>query len=511
MKYPPTRPSRPTPPPHSFLGLSAEELKQMLCEEEKNVNDTARSFSSDAERMTALQTGDAGLSGEVPNLQDGVISSPLGRSSHGNDVSTLGHVAALDDIAQGTSDGFSDQNIVESKRLRNTADECSWESKRSKNGPSTTQRKNQKPAAVSQLGSRSNEDAAARPEHSATLDDITQSSDAGSSGQNIVDLKKLRIAAGRSSESKRFKVCSPKTLVGGQRSAVVSTLGPSSDGDASVKPEHSATLDDIPPSSDAGSSGQNIVEPKRLRNAADGCSWENKRFKNGSSTSQGKSQKPAATSPLGPSSDGDASAKSEHPGNKRSPKNYFPDSGKIRCGLVTWILVGIMLIITPRGYSNLPVNLSKAFASYSNIRICENRFSEGSTSTERHDDQDLCETTGLKAAGSPSSSSTQRMEVPSQVDGNKSSDKKDETLTTPQNLDQADDKPWLRWFLAVQMVLGPFIYAYANNYFINPSNPISVIDAVPMNLATTLSIWIVCSSSLSEAINISRSLVKLQG
>lgn len=411
----------------------------MLCEEEKNVNDTARSFSSDAERMTALQTGDAGLSGEVPNLQDGVISSPLGRSSHGDDVSTLGHVAALDDIAQGTSDGSSDQNIVESKRLRNTADECSWESKRSKNGPSTTQRKNQKPAAVSQLGSRSNEDAAARP-------------------------------------------------------------------------EHSATLDDIPQSSDTGSSGQNIVEPKRLRNAADGCSWENKRFKNGSSTSQGKSQKPAATSPLGPSSDGDASAKPEHPGNKRSPKNYFSGfSGKIRGGLVTWILVGIMLIITPRGYSNLPVNLSKAFASYSNIRICENRFSEGSTSTERHDGQNLCETTGLKAAGSPSSSSTQRMEVPSQVDGNKSSDKKDETLTTPQNLDQADDKPWLRWFLAVQLVLGPFIYAYANNYFINPSNPISVIDAVPMNLATTLSIWIVCSSSLSEAINISRSLVKLQG
>lgn len=411
----------------------------MLCEEEKNVNDTARSFSSDAERMTALQTGDAGLSGEVPNLQDGVISSPLGRSSHGDDVSTLGHVAALDDIAQGTSDGSSDQNIVESKRPRNTADECSWESKRSKNGPSTTQRKNQKPAAVSQLGSRSNEDAAARP-------------------------------------------------------------------------EHSATLDDIPQSSDTGSSGQNIVEPKRLRNAADGCSWENKRFKNGSSTSQGKSQKPAATSPLGPSSDGDASAKPEHPGNKRSPKNYFSGfSGKIRGGLVTWILVGIMLIITPRGYSNLPVNLSKAFASYSNIRICENRFSEGSTSTERHDGQNLCETTGLKAAGSPSSSSTQRMEVPSQVDGNKSSDKKDETLTTPQNLDQADDKPWLRWFLAVQLVLGPFIYAYANNYFINPSNPISVIDAVPMNLATTLSIWIVCSSSLSEAINISRSLVKLQG
>lgn len=158
------------------------------------------------------------------------------------------------------------------------------------------------------------------------------------------------------------------------------------------------------------------------------------------------------------------------------------------------------------------MTLPEAFEMYSNIRPHESQFSEESTSTERRDDQDLCETTGLKAAGSRSSSSTQRIEVPSQVDGNKSSDKKDETLTAPQNLEQADDKPcWLRWFLVTQLVLGPFIYAYANNYFINPNGPISIVNAVPMNLVTTLSIWIVCSSSLSEAINISRSLVKLQG
>ena len=483
-----------------------------MLREEKNNVDTTHSFSLDADRMTALQAGDARLSGEAINLQDSENSSPLGRSSHEDDGPNLGHVAVLDDVVQSTIDGSSGQNAVGLKKLRTATYGCSRESERFKIASSRISDKGREVAVASQLGPRSNADASARPEHSATLDDIPQSSDAGSSGQNILDLKKLRIAAGRSSESKRFKVCSPKTLVGSQRSAVVSTLGPSSDGDAPVKPEHSATLDDIPQSSNAGSSGQNIVEPKRLRNTADGCSCESKRSKNGSSTSQGKSQKPGATSPLEPSTDGDASAKPEHPGDKRSPKNYFSGfSGKIRCGLVTWILVGIMLIITPRGYSSLPENLSKAFASYSNIRICENWFSEGSTSTERHDDQDLCETTGLKAAGSPSSSSTQRMEVPSQVDGNKSSDKKDETLTTPQNLDQADDKPWLRWFLAVQLVLGPFIYAYANNYFINPSNPISVIDAVPMNLATTLSIWVVCSSSLSEAINISRSLVKLQG
>lgn len=219
------KPSRPTPPPHSFLDLSAEELKQMLCEEEKNVNATARSFSSDAERMTALQTSDAGLSGEVPNLQDGVISSSLGRSSHEDDGPNLGHVAALDDVAQSTSDGSSGQNIVEPKRLRNTADGCSWESKRSKNGPSTTQRKNQKPAAVSQLGSRSNEDAAARPEHSATFDDIPQSSDAGSSGQNIVDLKKLRNATGRYSwKNKNEKTGSERKLQVSKEPTVMSEV-----------------------------------------------------------------------------------------------------------------------------------------------------------------------------------------------------------------------------------------------------------------------------------------------
>ena len=483
------KPSRPTPPPHSFLDLSAEELKQMLCEEEKNVNATARSFSSDAERMTALQTGDAGLSGEVPNLQDGVISSPLGRSSHEDDGPNLGHVAALDDVAQSTSDGSSGQNIVEPKRLRNTADGCSWESKRSKNDPSTTQRKNQKPAAVSQLGSRLNENAAARPEHSATLDDIPQSSDAGSSGQNIVDLKKLRIAAGRSSESKRFKVCSPKTLVGGQRSAVVSTLGPSSDGDASVKPEHSATFDDIPQSSDAGSSGQNIVEPKRLRNAADGCSWENKRSKNGSSTSQGKSQKPAATSPLGPSSDGDASAKPEHPGNKRSPKNYFSGfSGKIRGGLVTWMLVGIMLIITPRGYSNLPVNLSKAFASYSNIRIYENWFSEESANLDIQGNRNPYGTTGsIDVNSCPSSNQNDQVATP--ADGNESSDKNDELPNKSQDTEGVRTPTWLRWMLAVLLTVGTIIYCALNNFLLSPSNPISIIDASDMTLKMSWAIW----------------------
>lgn len=207
------RPSRPTPPPHSFLGLSAEELKRMLCEEEKNVNDTARSFSSDAERITALQTGDAGLSGEVPNLQDGVISSPLGRSSHGDDVPKLGHAAALGDVAQDTSDGSSGQNIVESKRLRSTVDGCSWESKRSKNGPSTPQGKIQKPVAVSQLGSRSNEDASAKPRRSVALEDVPQNINVGSAGQNTADLKKPRNATGRYSwKNKNEKTGSERKL-----------------------------------------------------------------------------------------------------------------------------------------------------------------------------------------------------------------------------------------------------------------------------------------------------------
>ena len=410
------KPSRPTPPPHSFLDLSAEELKQMLCEEEKNVNATARSFSSDAERMTALQTGDAGLSGEVPNLQDGVISSPLGRSSHEDDGPNLGHVAALDDVAQSTSDGSSGQNIVEPKRLRNTADGCSWESKRSKNDPSTTQRKNQKPAAVSQLGSRLNENAAARP-------------------------------------------------------------------------EHSATFDDIPQSSDAGSSGQNIVEPKRLRNAADGCSWENKRSKNGSSTSQGKSQKPAATSPLGPSSDGDASAKPEHPGNKRSPKNYFSGfSGKIRGGLVTWMLVGIMLIITPRGYSNLPVNLSKAFASYSNIRIYENWFSEESANLDIQGNRNPYGTTGsIDVNSCPSSNQNDQVATP--ADGNESSDKNDELPNKSQDTEGVRTPTWLRWMLAVLLTVGTIIYCALNNFLLSPSNPISIIDASDMTLKMSWAIW----------------------
>ena len=487
------RPSRPAPPPHSFLDLSAEELKQMLCEEEKNVNATARSFSSDAERMTALQTGDAGLSGEVPNLQDGVISSPLGRTSHGDNVPKLGHVAALDDIAQGTSDGSSGQNIVESKRLRNTADGCSWESTRSKNDPSTTQWKNQKPAAVSQLGSRPNEDASARPEHSATLDDILQSSDAGSSGQNIVDMKKLRIVAGRSSESKRFKGCSPKTIVGGQRSAVVSTLGPSSDGDAFVKPEHSATLDDILQSSDAGSSGQNIVEQKRLRNTADGCSWESKRSKNSSSTSLGKSQKPAVTSPLGPSSDGDTSTKPKHPGDKRSPKNYFSGfSGKIRGGLVTCILVCIMLIITLRGYSNLPVNLSKAFASYSNIRIYENWFSEEPASLDIQGNRNPYDTAGsIDINSRPSSNQNEQVATP--VDGNESSDKNDEPPNKLQDAEGVQPPTWLRLLLTVLVIAGPIIYSALNNYLISPSTPISVIDAFGMTFMMSMLIWVLYS------------------
>lgn len=336
------KPSRPTPPPHSFLDLSAEELKQMLCEEEKNVNATARSFSSDAERMTALQTGDAGLSGEVPNLQDGVISSPLGRSSHEDDGPNLGHVAALDDVAQSTSDG---------------------------------------------------------------------------------------------------------------------------------------------------SSGQNIVEPKRLRNAADGCSWENKRSKNGSSTSQGKSQKPAATSPLGPSSDGDASAKPEHPGNKRSPKNYFSGfSGKIRGGLIIWILVGIMLIITPRGYSNLPVNLSKAFASYSNIRIYENWFSEESANLDIQGNRNPYGTTGsIDVNSCPSSNQNDQVATP--ADGNESSDKNDELPNKSQDTEGVRTPTWLRWMLAVLLTVGTIIYCALNNFLLSPSNPISIIDAFDMTLKMSGAIW----------------------
>ena len=414
------RPSRPAPPPHSFLDLSAEELKQMLCEEEKNVNATARSFSSDAERMTALQTGDAGLSGEVPNLQDGVISSPLGRTSHGDNVPKLGHVAALDDIAQGTSDGSSGQNIVESKRLRNTADGCSWESTRSKNDPSTTQWKNQKPAAVSQLGSRPNEDASARPEHSATLDDILQSSDAGSSGQNI-------------------------------------------------------------------------VEQKRLRNTADGCSWESKRSKNSSSTSLGKSQKPAVTSPLGPSSDGDTSTKPKHPGDKRSPKNYFSGfSGKIRGGLVTCILVCIMLIITLRGYSNLPVNLSKAFASYSNIRIYENWFSEEPASLDIQGNRNPYDTAGsIDINSRPSSNQNEQVATP--VDGNESSDKNDEPPNKLQDAEGVQPPTWLRLLLTVLVIAGPIIYSALNNYLISPSTPISVIDAFGMTFMMSMLIWVLYS------------------
>ena len=392
----------------------------MLREEENNV-DTTHSFSSDAERITALQAGDAGLPGEVANLQDGVISSPLGRSSHGDDVSNLDHVAALDDIAQGTSDGSSDQNIVEPKRLRNTADGCSWESKRFKNGPSTTQRKNQKPATVSQLGSRSNEDAAARP-------------------------------------------------------------------------EHSATLDDIPQSSDAGSSGQNIVEPKRLRNTADGCSCESKRSKNGSSTSQGKSQKPAATSPLEPSADGDASAKPEHPGDKRSPKNYFSGfSGKIRGGLVTWILVGIMLIITPRGYSSLPVNLSKAFASYSNIRIYENWFSEESVNLDIQGNRNPYGTTGsIDVNSCPSSNQNDQVATP--ADGNESSDKNDEPPNKSQDTEGVRTPTWLRWMLAVLLTVGTIIYCALNNFLLSPSNPISITDAFDMTFKMSVAIWVLCSA-----------------
>ena len=277
--------------------------------------------------------------------------------------------------------------------------------------------------------------------------------------------------------------------MGGQRSAVVSTLGPSSDGDASVKPEHSATFDDIPQSSDAGSSGQNIVEPKRLRNAADGCSWENKRSKNGSSTSQGKSQKPAATSPLGPSSDGDASAKPEHPGNKRSPKNYFSGfSGKIRGGLVTWMLVGIMLIITPRGYSNLPVNLSKAFASYSNIRIYENWFSEESANLEIQGNRNPYGTTGsIDVNSCPSSNQNDQVATP--ADGNESSDKNDELPNKSQDTEGVRTPTWLRWMLAVLLTVGTIIYCALNNFLLSPSNPISIIDASDMTLKMSWAIW----------------------
>lgn len=473
-----------------------------MLREEKNNVDTTHSFSLDADRMTALQAGDARLSGEAINLQDSENSSPLGRSSHEDDGPNLGHVAVLDDVVQSTIDGSSGQNIVEPKRLRNTADGYSWESKRSKNGPSTTQGKNQKPATVSQLGSRSNEDDSAKPGHSVALEDVPQSVNVnvGSSGQNVVDLKKLRIAAGCSSESKKFKVCSPKTLVGGQRSAVVSTLGPCFDGDASARPEQSVMVDDIPQSSDAGSSGQNIMEPKRLRDTADGCSLESQKNKLSSLKDAVKQrQEPTISS----KSRGDS-----YPHKNRFSRFVWKNGDN----QIVRTILGIILIVFLNKGLKSPVTLPEAFEMYSNIRPHESQFSEESTSTERRDDQDLCETTGLKAAGSRSSSSTQRIEVPSQVDGNKSSDKKDETLTAPQNLEQADDKPcWLRWFLVTQLVLGPFIYAYANNYFINPNGPISIVNAVPMNLVTTLSIWIVCSSSLSEAINISRSLVKLQG
>lgn len=307
---------------------------------------------------------------------------------------------------------------------------------------------------------------------------------------NVEALKAVRNAVPSAGDARL-----PKEVVNLHNGMIPSPLGPSSSGNGAARLRRSVVAGGVV----RGSSEQRGVNQKKLRDAAAGCSMESQKNKLSSLKDTVKQrQEPTISS----KSRGDS-----YPHKNRFSRFVWKNGDN---QFVRTILGIILIVFLNKGLKS-PVTLPEAFEMYSNIRAHESQFSEESTSTERRDDQDLCETTGLKAAGSPSSSSTQRMEVPSQVDGNKSSDKNDDTLTTPQNLEQADDKPWLRWFLVVQLVLGPFIYAYANNYFINPSSPISVVDAVPVNLVTTLSIWIVCSSSLSEAINISRLLVKLQG
>ena len=297
---------------------------------------------------------------------------------------------------------------------------------------------------------------------------------------NVEALKAVRNAVPSAGDARL-----PKEVVNLHNGMIPSPLGRGSSGNGAARLRRSVVAGGVV----RGSSEQRGVNQKKLRNAADGCSWENKRSKNGSSTSQGKSQKPAATSPLGPSSDGDASAKPEHPGNKRSPKNYFSGfSGKIRGGLVTWILVGIMLIITPRGYSNLPVNLSKAFASYSNIRIYENWFSEESADLDIQGNRNPYGTTGsIDVNSCPSSNQNDQVATP--ADGNESSDKNDELPNKSQDTEGVRTPTWLRWMLAVLLTVGTIIYCALNNFLLSPSNPISIIEAFDMTLKMSGAIW----------------------
>ena len=307
---------------------------------------------------------------------------------------------------------------------------------------------------------------------------------------NVEALKAVRNAVPSAGDARL-----PKEVVNLHNGMIPSPLGRGSSGNDAARLRRSVVAGGVV----RGSSEQRGVNQKKLRDAAAGCSMESQKNKLSSLKDTVKQrQEPTNTS----KSHGDS-----YPHKNRFSRFAWKNGDN---QFVRTILGIILIIFLSKGLKS-SVTLPEAFEMYSNIRAYESQFSEGSTSTERRDDQDLCETMGLKAVGIRSSSSTQSIEVPSQVEENKSSDKNDETLTTSQNLEQADGKPWLRWFLVVHLVLGPFIYAYANNHFISPSSPISIVDAVPMTLVTTLAIWIVRSSSLADAINISRSLVKLLG
>lgn len=152
--------------------------------------------AANAVRNAVPQARDARLPEEAVNLHNGVIPSPLGRSSHGEDVPKLCHVAALDDIAQGTSDGSAGQNAVGLKKLRTATYGCSRESERFKIASSRISDKGREVAVASQLGPRSNADASARLKHSVALEDVPQNINVGSAGQNTVDPKKPRNATG---------------------------------------------------------------------------------------------------------------------------------------------------------------------------------------------------------------------------------------------------------------------------------------------------------------------------
>ena len=217
------RPSRPTPPPSPSPVVATVEAAEAV----RNVVPPAR---------------DARLPKESANLQDGVIPSPLGRSSNGDDAARLGHSEVP------VQEVTPDTNQSPAKKRK----------KKSKRAKKERKAKNQNLESSSTLGRSSDGDDAARLGHSGVSEALTQ---------EVTPV----VNEGSSKSEAKTKRAKKKHKTKSQNLESSSTLGRSSDGDNAARLGHSGVSEDpvqepapVKEQNSPGQHHENLTQPESL-------------------------------------------------------------------------------------------------------------------------------------------------------------------------------------------------------------------------------------------------------